>query len=67
MLCLDVKQPWQFDKNNAKTALRLLLHVHKTKLRHLTIKLFHSSDKTYLLRTIFYARYILPPKMRRHG
>ena len=49
MLCLDVKQPWQFDKNNAKTALRLLLHVRKTTLRHPTIKLFHSSEKTYRL------------------
>ena len=49
MLCVGVKQPWQFDTNDAKTALRLLLHVRKTKLRHLTVKLFHSSEKTYLL------------------
>ena len=43
------KQPWQFGTNNAKTALRLLLHVRKTKLRHLTNKFFDSNEKTYLL------------------
>ena len=48
MLCIGVKQTWQLDTNNAKTALRLLLHVCKTKLRHLTIKWFHSSEKTYM-------------------
>ena len=49
MLCMGVKQPWQFGMNNAKMALRLVLHVRKTKLRHVTIKFFHSSEKTYLL------------------
>ena len=49
LLYLGVKQPWPFGRNNTETELRLLLQSTKTKLRHLDIKLFRSSEKTYKL------------------